>query len=298
MRDIAVICTRNRLHDLERALDSVYSQERRPDQTLVVDSSDGSESEEMMRQMARERGWDSLTYLRSARGLTLQRNVALEWIRDSGHLDVVHFFDDDVTLDPDYCMHIVRTFELMDWVVGAGGAIYGSVRGAPSFLARVFLRDASKPGAVLKSGYNIGAFETPDTIPVDWMPGCGMSYRVAALDGLTFDESRTGYALGEDVDFGLKAAARGALLHVAEAKLVHHLSPVNRHTRPKLAEAGVLNRWQLAVDHPQRVKKSLVLYSAFGEMLVYFVRGILKLKRLQIECGIAVAKGILQIARS
>lgn len=296
-RDVAVICTRNRRDDLESALASIWSQSRRPDATLVVDSSEG-DSTQLLVQTLVEHGWESLSYRRSEPGLTIQRNVALREISFGGNFDVVHFFDDDITLDAAYCLQICRTFDLMPWVVGAGGAILGGYRGKPALNARFFLRDSLRPGVVLKSGYNIGAFETPFSMPVDWIPGCGMSFRMVSVGHLRFDENRVGYALGEDVDFGLKAGREGVLMHVGEARLVHHLSPTNRHARPRLAKDGVINRWQLALDHPEKVKRSLVLYSAVGEFFIYALRGLLKFRALQLQCAGGVAKGVYRIARS
>ena len=99
-----------------------------------------------------------------------------------------------------------------------------------------------------------------------------MSFRMSAIRGLKFDERRKGYALGEDVDFGLKALERGPLLYTPTARLIHHLSPTNRAELPELIRSSVHSRWMLAVDFPNRVSRGLVVYSSIAEGLMIGVK--------------------------
>lgn len=295
MKDALVICTRNRLSDMKRCLDSLLLQERMPFNVLIVDSSDGKETEELAKEYA---GLiSSLDYVHTPPGLTLQRNIALGVL--GGDIEVVHFVDDDVEMEPDYILQIMRAFEGDSTLVGAGGLIKGGNRKKARFFARLGGRDSIIPGKVLSTGFNIGAHETPFDVDVEWLPGCSMSFRRTLIDGLKFDEGRTGYAIGEDADFGLRALTRGTLRHVHSARLHHHQSPVNRHKRPLLVRMAVAHRWSLAEDKLGRVRRSMVIYGTITESFTYLLRFVLSRShdRLWLECCIAGLAGLSDIAK-
>lgn len=285
MKSVLVICTRNRPKDVFECLSSVVKQSQYPSSTLIVDSSDNLETETLCRNEPAFRELPELVYSRSNPGLTVQRNRSLELIKLN--FDVVHFIDDDVILDPDYIANLNQTFLSKPEIVGAGGMVLGGSRRFPRLSARLGLRDSKIPGVVLASGYNIGAHETKEPCFVDWLPGCSMSYRLERINGLFFDESRVGYALGEDVDFGLRASGRGLLQHVPEAKLVHKLSPVNRVDVVRLAELGVIHRWKLAKDFPKKVKRIAVVYASLNSSVTRIVKSLVLRDKVILKCAIA-----------
>lgn len=282
---VLVICTRNRSNDISECLTTVFNQSAIPTQILIVDSSDSDETEMLCQDLIKIRKLKNLVYTRSEKGLTYQRNVGLGLIQSS--FDFVHFIDDDVLLEPTYIEMINSALQSNSKLVGASGMVLGGSRRPPRLTARLTLRDSKIPGKVLASGYNVGAHETNETCFLDWMPGCSMSFRLTSIKGLLFDERRSGYALGEDVDFGLKASARGLLQHVPEAKLVHKLSPVNRLNSVRLAEMGVRHRWQLAVDFPSKVHKVAVIYSSLATCLSRAIKSALLRNPIGIKCAIA-----------
>lgn len=290
-----VICTRNRPADLRKCLASINLQDRQTDVTLVVDSSDSTDSELIVQKFASDGLIPGLQYRRAERGLTKQRNVALTLLTDE--VEVVHFVDDDVEMEPGYVAELMAAFEADPDVVGAGGMVLGGNRRKPSLFAVLGGRDSFTPGRVLGTGFNVGAHETSTEVDTEWLPGCSMSFRVAAIAGLRFDEDRTGYAIGEDVDFGLRASSRGALRHVPTARLVHHQSPVNRHDRPALVRMAVAHRWTLAEDRLGRVKRGKVIYGALAESLNYFSKWVIRRDVLWRDCGTAGLKGISDALR-
>lgn len=295
MKDALVICTRNRPSDMKRCLESLLLQEKMPFSVLIVDSSDGKETEELAAEYA---GMiSSLEYVHTLPGLTLQRNIALGTLSDE--IQVVHFIDDDVEMEPDYFLQIVKAFEEDARLVGAGGLIKGGNRKKARLFARLGGRDSVIPGRVLPTGFNIGAHETPFDVDVEWLPGCSMSFRRKSIAGLKFDEGRTGYAIGEDADFGLRALTRGTLRHVHSARLHHHQSPVNRHKRPLLVRMAVAHRWSLAEDKLGRVRRSMVVYGTLTESLTYLLRFVLSRShdKLWLECSVAGLAGLSDIAK-
>ncbi|WP_436066124.1 glycosyltransferase family 2 protein [Arthrobacter sp. LjRoot14] len=297
MKDVLVICTRNRSADMVRCLESLLQQRRMPLKVLVVDSSDTNETADLSEEFRSQKGLPFLEYVHTAPGLTLQRNVALRMVR--GEFDVVHFVDDDVELEPGYIDELLNAFEKDASLVGAGGLIKGGNRTKASLVARLGGRDSVHPGKVLPTGFNIGAHETPFDVDVDWLPGCSMSFRLEMIDGLSFDERRVGYAIGEDADFGLHARTRGTLRHVHSARLHHHQSPVNRHKRPLIVRMAVAHRWSLAADHPVRVRRAMVVYGTLTESANYLLRFVVSRShdRLWWECCVSGVAGLLDIAR-
>lgn len=75
-----------------------------------------------------------------------------------------------------------------------------------------------------------------------------MSFRVSAIRDLRFDERRVGYALGEDVDFSLRAQSRGVLLALPTAEMQHYESPVERLALEHFARQLAKHRLLLARD--------------------------------------------------
>ncbi|WP_159630969.1 glycosyltransferase family 2 protein [Arthrobacter sp. 8AJ] len=297
MKDVLVICTRNRHADMSRCLDSVLDQTRMPSALLVVDSSDDDTTAEICAEYANRPDMPLLEYVHTAPGLTLQRNIALE--QAHGNFEIVHFIDDDVELEGTYLEELMDAFELDDALVGAGGLIKGGNRKNPTLFARLGGRDSATPGKVLSTGFNIGAHETPYDVEVEWLPGCSMSFRLSKIAGLRFDERRVGYAIGEDADFGLRASARGALRHVHKARLYHHQSPVNRHKRPLLVRMAIAHRWSLAEDNLGRVSRPMVVYGTLFEALTYLLRFWLSRShdRVWWDCFVAGGAGLLDITR-
>ncbi len=267
MRDSLVICTKDRSQDLDRALTSIQNLLVKPFETLVVDQSSNLETRKIV---SEHRGRGNIPNLRyilcPGSGLTRSRNWALR------HLDaqskVVHFVDDDVELHPEYLVEIQKAFEENKSVVGVCGEVedrYSLQSSDPKFSSSNALKRllgfAGKPGAVLWTGINTPVpIGTPQSY-VDWLPGCSMSFLIEKISSLKFDERRSGYALGEDVDFSLRCLRFGRLLYAPSAKLKHHLSPVNRESQIALVSAGVAHRWLLSRDKLGRVSKVGVIIS-------------------------------------
>jgi len=294
-RDALVICTRNRAQDLERCLRSVEIQSRVPTETLVVDSSDGDEALIVVQEFADRGNIPNLRFVHTARGLTKQRNFALDML--SSGVDIVHFIDDDVELAGEYVNSLLTEFEASPHLVGAGGMVLGGNREPPKRLAIWGGRESTTPGRVLPSGFNIGAHETPTAVGMEWLPGCSMSFRRQRIQGLRFDEERVGYAIGEDVDFGLRASAVGELRHVPSARLVHNQSPVNRIDRPEIMRLAVRHRWTLAADGLGRVKRTAVVYGTLTESIHQLLSGVRHANGTSLKCAHAVVLGLLDILR-
>lgn len=211
--DVA-ICTRDRVDDLRRCLESVAAQTVAACRVLVVNSGDklGTLIE-------------GVEVVESPPGLPRQRNVALETLDG----DFVAFLDDDVELEPAYLERVMLWFAEHPETVGVSGHIDNDV--PFSWASRVFRRAFSLSngdGILRPSGDLIYLYHPSRPTRVDALSGSNMVWRREATKALRFDEALAGYAYMEDVDFSLRAGLEGALWMLPDAHLVHRKSLISR----------------------------------------------------------------------
>jgi GT2 family glycosyltransferase len=271
-----VICTRNRPRDLRRTLRSVAvalsPAEARDLVLMVVDGSDEAERSATRALVAGFGATEARFLAYPGRpSLTRQRNYALDRLPPA--IEVVHFIDDDVTVEPGYFRSLASVLRAHDDVLGAGGLVLGgdgaSLRRPPTRLRRLFLLDAARPGRVLPSGHATSPNETPPAPQgprrlrfCQWLSGCSASYARAAFALERFDERLEGSALFEDRDFSYRLSQRTHRGHpvrlVVEpaARLRHHVSPTDRRAVPRYTREHVAHHvWfvQKNVRHPLRL---------------------------------------------
>ncbi|MCU1370653.1 MAG: glycosyl transferase family protein [Ilumatobacteraceae bacterium] len=239
-----VICTRNRPDDLRDCLASLAVQTRRADAVRIVDASDPDEAA-AVRALADRHADLPVVLTAAAPSTSAQRNLAVA----ASTADVIHFIDDDTVLEPGYLAAILDPFEADDHDLSDPAALLG-VGGQPTNLpvpptgglrARLAPRSVV-PGAVLASGRGVIASGLTELTEVDWLSGCAMSFRRAAIAAERFDESQDGYVLGEDLDAGYRIRQHGRLVVAPSARLEHRESARNRWARRRWAEADVVNR--------------------------------------------------------
>ena len=104
----AVIPTRNRPDDLAKAVTSILTQTRPPDELIIVDQSPGNESRIRVESLMSGSKRIQLVYIHDPRisGLVEAKSVAAK--RAGG--DIVCFLEDDVVLEPDYIEQIEQGF--------------------------------------------------------------------------------------------------------------------------------------------------------------------------------------------
>ncbi|WP_306978592.1 glycosyltransferase family 2 protein [Streptomyces canus] len=268
MRHELVICTRNRADDLRQCLESVAAQSNPPCRVVIVDSSDGDSAERVAEEVA-GRGSLVIKFVHTAPGLTLQRNAALALIEES--TDVIHFVDDDMVLDRDYLRLILSAFREHPNCGGVGGRISNlpkrRAKGIVRWFRYAFLLDSPRPGVLLPSGVGVICRTGDQPRPVDWLSGGSMSYRRRCIAGLRFDESRSGYGMGEDVDFSARVAGRAPLVWTPLA-VIEHRYPFNHGDNIQLRRRAVRSRWQLAKHGVGSVIRAAVVYAVIGDALM------------------------------
>jgi GT2 family glycosyltransferase len=221
-----VICTYKRASSLKRFLNSLEIQDRKPDRLVIVDASPDPETEQMIKEHpAVERLAQDLIYFRvrgALQGLTRQRNFGLSRV----HTDLVGFFDDDVILSPGCIRELEKTHRsLGNEVVGVGAFISNGMK-RPNTIWKLRLRlrmvGSLEPGKYFSSGISTPWGFLPNTdkiVDVDCLPGCAMTWKTSVVHQVGFHSGFDGYALGEDLDFSLRARLKGKLVVAGAARL-------------------------------------------------------------------------------
>jgi glucosyl-dolichyl phosphate glucuronosyltransferase len=155
------------------------------------------------------------------------RNEAITVVR----APIVAFFDDDVRVGPDWVETLMPYYD--DPAVGGVGG-YVQHPGCDRVSARVLrpmLGMSSRRYRIDWGGFHTLPFSSHprEDQPADWLSGCNMSYRMAALaQAGRFDQAYGNYGY-DDVDIGLRVRQAGwTLLTTRRLAVVHNPSPVNR----------------------------------------------------------------------
>jgi GT2 family glycosyltransferase len=272
-RSIVVICTRNRPEELEKALADV----RAVAPSLEVLVADSSEPEQKVHVRRVVVDTTSCSLLDCAPGLARQRNQALDWIRDQrADIQVVHFIDDDTEPASDYFAAVERAFSADPRLGGVGGVVVNQPFPRFQIAKYAFALYSPRPGIVLRSGRStIGHYEGHEAVHAQWLPGCAMSYRLEAIGAIRFDDRLEGYSLGEDLYFSYALSRTHRLTISKDARVVHHLSPINRHSAERISRERIelLHRF-VRENRDRGLRLSAFWWSVVGEALLHFAHAI------------------------
>jgi GT2 family glycosyltransferase len=163
------------------------------------------------------------------RGLPRQRNAGLRHL--AGEADVVVFFDDDFVPANDYLAQIEREFAERPALVGATAQLLADGIKSPgiSFDAAVALVEAHRPSP------------HPRERRLPALYGCNLCIRLAAAEGLWFDEALPLYAWQEDVDFSFRLGRQGALVYTSRLAGVHLGAKGGRTSGLRLGYSQIAN---------------------------------------------------------
>lgn len=275
-----VISTRNRPEDLNQTLQSVASQpdaKNRP--VFVIDGSDPKEATSTERVVETWKHDLPFQYHRY-RGIpagTRQRNAGLDLLPQS--VDIVHFIDDDVTVQTDYFHELSKVLKLHPKVGGVGGLIVtpesNSLSSGNELIKRIFFLTHPKPGRVLLSGFTTSnqhsssaKTEESSLRETEWLSTCSSSYRRSFLDRHRFDESLTGYSMLEDRDLSYRISQEARLVIQPQARLYHRLSPRNRYDTERHVYSRVVHRrWFIEKHFSGIIPRLAYWWSLLGRFL-------------------------------
>ncbi len=271
-----IICTKDRPADLQRCLDSLAKQTRLPDELIVVDSG-SNDVQPVVAAFAGTAPACVTQHLRSAPGLTKQRNVGIR----QATKDIIYFLDDDVLLDPSYIEEIQRVYETpgAEDVVAVGPAIAlpRKTTRAPRVYRRCFMMTRiDGRGRLLPSGFAELSWGNADTQihAAEVGSGCGCTFRREVFDQISFDEWFDGYGFMEDIDFTYRASRLGRMVENPRARLLHLESPSARLDWRGLIKMQIVNHHYVFAKHmPQDLYHRLCFWwSELGETLWRLVK--------------------------
>jgi glycosyltransferase involved in cell wall biosynthesis len=248
--------TLGRPDEVRRLLENLLEQRRGAELIVIVDASDEDLTAAVCEEMAARFAPGVLRHVRAPRGLTLQRHLGLELLREEGDIAYVCMLDDDVWLDPGF-LEVCA-----DFLDSAEGHAYGGVSGYDlknwgqpfNGLERLYrwtrLYDGDlRPGRWLRCGkfIELSRLELPSGVfRSDFLPGGMVVWRLSSLEGLVPPLAFEGYAQSEDKHLSLRVGIRYSL-GVLGAALARH----------EPAEGG--GRWGPARKGFMRVRHAAIM---------------------------------------
>jgi GT2 family glycosyltransferase len=235
-----IIPTYNRIAELVDVLDSLLKQTKLITEIIIVDDSDGSNIEQLsndMNSVFAEKNVE-LKYIRNNRGksLTIARNIGIA----AAISDIVLFLDDDVILDENYLMEILRIYNEYPDAFGVQGFIQNAYTvNENRIIERLrilyhklfyFSFNYKNKSEVLPSTNTLYPTHLSDVITCEWLSGANQSYRKKIFEEFAFDENLRRYSFKEDVDFSYRIHKKypNSLYMTPYAKLIHKVSNTSR----------------------------------------------------------------------
>ncbi len=303
-----IVCTYNRCDSLQRLLNAIQNQTVYPDEVLIIDGSEGADTERML-----ERGhYPNLKYYRvheKNRGLTLQRNYGIGKVGDN--IDFVCFLDDDIVPENEYFEELLKTYKEKPDAIATGGwikdeTIWRNVATTYSpefdeFLIDGYVRKLGQRNVLRKRlgllsplppgfmpefshGFSTGFLPPSGKIyEVEYFMGGVSSYKKSIFQEIKFAKKFAGYGLYEDMDFCLRASGLGKLYVNTSAKVAHLHEELGRPDYHKYGKMVIENGyyvWRLKYNNPAftaRVKWNAI---NFLLLIIRFFNGLKEWKAL------------------
>lgn len=293
MKGITIaICTRNRIDDVRRCVDSISKQVNLCVQLEVLVIDDGSMTMKEQQSIGNTLARHEFRYLKKDEpGLFLSR---LEAFKNSTH-EVVLFLDDDVEIDHDYLSILVSMYQRYSHVIAIGGVDrYTQYSRKRELFNLISGFGSSSVGKLSFSGYG-GSMQKwgrmNEVFESDFLSGCNMSFRKAVMQNIEIVPWFSSYSLGEDLFLSYIASRQGVLLINPNLKVTHHRSPLSRDREERTVFAGVLNHfYMLKYRKSSGVGYIVQLWTATGLMVLDLLHGKKNLAKGRL-------KGILYILR-
>ena len=196
-------------------------------------------------------------------GFAEGNNVGLRHAQALG-ADWAVLLNDDTVVAPDLLGRLVVAAEPLPQVAAAGPTIYYYDR--PDTIWSAGGRIDWRSGRTEMLGLDRpGAGLGPDLQATDWLSGCALLIRRAALERVGLLDGRF-FTYFEDVDWCVRASRAGyRLLHVPQARLWHRISPTRRQSSPRVSYYMARNH--LLFLHKARLGPAVALRVLLGDHL-------------------------------
>jgi len=229
MQISAVIPTKNRSHDLQKAVQSILEQTRLPDELVIIDQSDNKSPREAVYkifEIAAKK--PKLVYVLDSEiaGLIPAKQASI----GLSNGDLICFLEDDVVLEPEYIGNMEEAFLQNPKMIGACGVVTIGAKTSLLYLClfHLFHRGIFKDRRVGVHGFpeKTGV----ELIPSNYLSGGLSAYRREVFDAIPFD-TVNGLFMLEDIDFSTRAVRHFGSKRFfinPRSRLAHYMSPVNR----------------------------------------------------------------------
>ncbi len=243
-----IVPTYNRPKELEDCIVSLLQQTVKPSELIIVD--DGKLESIPHLEQLKSAGIETIHAKKAIPGLTESRNKGISLAKG----DIVLFFDDDVILHHEYLEEILKVYSSIPFeqIGGVGGMMINRPPKGPFAVVRkiieiIFLISWRKEGRILRSGFftDLQEHEHPlqETVKVDYLPGCAMSYRKDIFSEFAFTEKYRDYGFGEDKDFSFQVSKKYKLFIQKSACLRHLESAEMRPDKKLYGKKYILGRY-------------------------------------------------------
>ncbi len=219
-----VICTRDRPDRLAGALDSCCRQTVKPVQIIVIDDGDlAQEFIEHRQKNIRDFGIEFLYYHKPLyrRGLTISRNIGWRMARG----EIIQFLDDDAELDEN-CLAVLGKVFAADANRQIAAVDFRIIEETRSQAGRRLIEYCYRMAGLWRLGRR---FIPSRHLKVDFLQGGSLAVPKAVLEKINgFDETLTGYALGEDKEISFRLAGQGIITRINAPGVRHFSDPAGR----------------------------------------------------------------------
>ena len=280
MKISIIIPTLNRLKEIEMTLNSLIELTIFPHQTIIIDQSDGKDTEELVKKSDYKRL--NICYLHSEiKSWALARNYGIENINKES--DMVVFLDDDVLLEKDF-LDQIDIFFLEHSKAKGGIANIESPQRKVSLLKKIWLFliswSTKDQMCVTAGGFNILPFENPKNITnVEWTSGCGMFFRKELFDeGFRFEKQFMKYSLMEDcfLSYSIQRKYPKSLFFIPKVKMVHCETPTARIANKQRIYQNIIHRYYFI----KKFEKSFLAY--LRTMGIFCMFDVMQYKNLKV----------------
>ena len=240
-KHVVILCTLNRENSVFRLLESLRNTQIGIELLVIcVESSNDFEYHDRISKSIKQSFNQASEVIYDPGGLPTCRNLAISKFlaSKSAGEKLVHFFDDDITVETNYFSQAEYFFEVNKGVAGGGPRIadlYLPQKNSNRFLEFLGSSEQGNFGKITRSGKN---YWFPDisslkSASVDWIPGCCMIFRSVVLEKFRFNinlEKGPGqnYALGEDAEFTWRVSKYHDLAFIPSMRITHYLAPSKR----------------------------------------------------------------------
>lgn len=237
MKISAVIPTKNREIDLVKAVVSVYNQTKIPEELIIIDQSDNSESYNSVKSLTKPSKL-KLIYIheKKIKGLVEAKDYSLRFVKN----EIVSFLEDDIILDKFYFKEIYKAFHSNKKILGCSGIITNA--DTSNYLYRKF-HYITHLGIFKDKRPNIYSFlkdKSDLIVQTNVVSGGLSSWRSQIFDDIEFDTINNFHMI-EDFEFSFRfnKVYPNSLFIISNAKLAHYFSPINRSDEIKIIEKKI-----------------------------------------------------------